>query len=326
MENEKKKTEYVPGLISIIVPVYNVRNYLRRCIDSIVRQTYTDIEILIIDDGSDDGSGQICDDYQKEDKRIKVFHVKNRGASAARNLGLDNARGEFIGFVDSDDYIKEDMYASLYNYMRKEIDIVCCGTALLFPDRMCRRTELYGKAANPVSYSNREALKELLLVKDLSFSLWNKLYRRELFQNIRFPEGKICEDYPVIYAVVKRCRNVTNIGKVQYFYCYRDGSVSKSPFDIKKLSYVFFIRDIYKDVSLNYPNEKKYGEALYIRSVVDTYRDISKCADQDKYETIQGRLRKLLRRMLWNILLNQYITKVTKKEVLGYLFLRGNIT
>lgn len=322
MKNVQKEIEYVSGLISIIVPVYNVKDYLNRCIDSILAQTYTNLEILLIDDGSTDGSGQICDEYKDKDKRVRVFHKTNGGASTARNLGLDKAKGEFIGFVDSDDYIKADMYASLCKYMEKEVDIVCCGTALLFPTRMHKPVKLFGKLKTPSIYSNQQAVKELLLVRDLTFSSWNKVYKRKLFQGIRFPEGKICEDYPVIYQVIKKSRKVVNSGEVKYFHCYRADSISKRQFHIRRMSYVLFTRDIFRDVIAEYPNERKCGEALYIRSIVDTIRKIEECDEKDRYVTILRRLKKLLLRMCGNIALNPYIPRATKRYVREVLFRR----
>lgn len=326
MENEITGIKYIPGLISVIVPVYNVKNYLHRCIDSIINQTYANLEIILIDDGSTDGSGQICDSYQSMDKRIKVYHKKNGGLSSARNLGLNKAVGEFVGFVDSDDYIKEDMYESLHNQMEDYVDIVCCGTVLLFPAAMCRKPELYGKAQKSVIYSNYEAVKELLLLKNLDFSSCNKLYRRELFQGVRFPERKICEDYPVIYELMKKSRNIVSNGKIKYCYCYRADSISKQEFKIRRMSYVLFTRDIMKDVIKNYPKLRKCAEALYIRSVVDTISYIQKCIHRDRYEYIRRRLRKLLLVMYGNILLNQYIPERTKKRAFRLICQKGNNT
>lgn len=323
MINEIREIKFIPDLISIIVPVYNTKDYLQRCLNSIVNQTYSNLEIIIIDDGSTDGSGQICDAYQSLDSRIKVFHQKNKGAASARNSGLDKAKGEYIGFVDSDDYIREDMYASLYDGMGTGADIVCCGTVILFPAKMQRKPELGTKFPNPVSYTNVEALKELLLVRNLDFSPCNKLFRRMLFQGIRFPDGKICEDYPVIYELVKKSKNVFNTHKIKYVYCYRADSISKQQFGIKRMSYVIFARDIMKDIKQGYPKLERYAEALYIRSIVDTMSDIEKCGKREQYARIYRRLKKLLFVMFINILFNQHIPKKTKKKAFQFIYQKG---
>ncbi len=323
MENEISKTKFIPDLISIIVPVYNTKDYLRRCLESIMNQTYSKLEIILIDDGSTDGSGQLCDSYQALDSRIKVFHQQNKGAASARNLGLAKAKGEYIGFVDSDDYIKEDMYDSLHDGMETGADIVCCGTVLLFPAKMHKKPELSAKFPNPISYTKAEALKELLLVRNLDFSPCNKLYRRMLFQGIRFPDGKTCEDYPVIYELVKKSRKVDNIGKIKYMYCYRADSISKQQFRMSRMSYVLFTRDIMKDVVKEAPKLRKCAEALYIRSVVDTISDMEKCGQKDRYNSIYRRLKKLLLIMYGNICFNSYIPWKTKKKAYQIIYQRG---
>lgn len=320
MNAEKKDVHYTTGLISIIVPVFNVRDYLDRCIKSIVCQSYTNIEIILIDDGSADGSQSICDEWGKRDGRIRVFHKKNGGSSSARNFGLKMAKGEFIGFVDSDDYIADDMYDSLMECMDEDADIVCCGTAQIFPDAMNKQTQVYGKSNKMVSFSNEEAMKELLLVRGLRFAVWDKLYRRELLQGIRFPEGKTCEDYPVTYEILKRSRKTVSSGKVKYFYCYREDSISRQQFKVRRMSYVMFTRDIYKDVIKAYPNERKCAEALFIESVISTLDDIKRSNQGNKYETIQKRLKKFLRRMAGRILFQPYISEVKKKHTIQYIY------
>ena len=194
-------------MISVIVPVYNVELYLRKCLDSIVNQTYRDIEILVIDDGSIDGCGRICDEYAEKDGRIRVFHTENRGLSCARNLGLDNAHGEWIGFVDSDDWIEMDMYENAINGIG-DADILCF-----------QKTE--------GTYSGLEALY-MYINNEISVFTWNKLYRKELFDNISYPGGCIWEDIATTYLLLHkankvRCRNVHG-----YHYAIRQGSISRT--------------------------------------------------------------------------------------------------
>lgn len=307
------------GLISIIIPVYNVKDYLDRCMDSIVNQTYINIEIILIDDGSDDGSGEMCDRWARQDCRIKVFHKTNGGLSSARNLGLDKAAGKYIGFVDSDDYIKEDMYELLLAGMEKEIDIACCGTMIVYPEEQKRRVEYYDRASSRKVFSNSEAVRELLIKRYLSFSSCNKLFRRELYRQLKYPVGKTSEDLPVTYELVKRSRKVVNIGKTRYFYCYRKDSITKSPFKPERVHYILFARDILKDVVINYPTEQKAAEALYIRNIVAVVNEIDRCGEHEKYKDMRARLKKVLLRMYINILRNQYITIKMKKDILRLL-------
>ena len=190
-------------MISVIVPVYNVELYLRKCIDSILAQTYRDLEILIIDDGSTDGSGAICDEYKK-DERVRVFHTDNHGLSAARNLGLDNATGDWIGFVDSDDWIEPDLF---------EKSISCIGDA----DILCFSGE--GK------YTGFQAVVALVC-GGISSSAWGKLYRRNCFFSTRFPEGRVHEDTATTYKILYKSEEILcqNIGG--YHYCKRAGSIT----------------------------------------------------------------------------------------------------
>ena len=209
-------------MISVIVPVYNVELYLRKCIDSILAQTYRDLEILVVDDGSTDGSGAICDEYAGKEDRIKVFHTKNRGLSAARNLGLDEAKGEWIGFVDSDDWIEPDMYEVLIKRAEKTgADVVECG---LFRDFPTHRKEIERTDA---LIESSEACKALLEHRLLD-SVWNKLWNRDCFSTIRFPEGRINEDVATTYRLLQEVnRLICTVNDCKYHYVQRQDSLSK---------------------------------------------------------------------------------------------------
>lgn len=204
-------------MISVIVPIYNVEAYLKQCIDSIITQTYTDLEIILIDDGSTDNSGEIADSYS--DKRIKVFHTSNHGLSAARNIGIDNAHGEYLFFVDSDDWLEEDILESALNKMC-ESDILCIG--------VINESDLKSvfSPIEPCVYYGGEALDALLNDKILNV-VWNKLYRKECFSNLRFPEGRICEDMATTYKLLRNASSVKLIDEYGYHYRIRRGSLSR---------------------------------------------------------------------------------------------------
>ncbi|WP_049895863.1 glycosyltransferase family 2 protein [Oribacterium sp. NK2B42] len=208
-------------MISLIVPVYNVEPYLRKCLDSIVNQTYRDLEILVIDDGSIDGCGQICDEYGDEDHRIKVFHTENRGLSAARNLGLDNAQGEWIGFVDSDDWIEADMYEVLHDRaIESGADIVECGFNCLYSDKIIVRQK------KELTIPGEEAIRELYKHR-LNDTVWNKLWSQNCFKHIRFPEGRVFEDVATTYRILYSVNRVCTISAIKYNYNVRKGSLSR---------------------------------------------------------------------------------------------------
>ncbi len=208
-------------MISVIVPVYNVEPYLRKCLDSILVQTYRDLEILIIDDGSTDGSGAICDEYSEKDERIRVSHTDNHGLSAARNLGLDNATGDWIGFVDSDDWIELDMYEVLLRKAEKTgADVVECGCHADYT------TTSYEHSAIQKTVSGIDAV-EALIRGEIRTQVWNKIWRSNLFSEIRFPEGHSFEDVATTYKLVGNA-TVTGVAENAYHWMQRISSISQS--------------------------------------------------------------------------------------------------
>lgn len=209
-------------MISVIVPVFNVEPYLRQCIDSILNQTYSDLEVLLIDDGSPDRCGEICDEYAKRDQRVRVFHTENGGLSAARNLGLSEARGDYIGFVDSDDWIESDMYEILLGRIEETgADISICGIWNVSNDS--KKAHVFTE----IVYTRTEAL-ELLIDGEINNGVWNKLYCCKLFKNARFPEGMTSEDIFFIQRVIFEADRVAVSSAIGYDYRVRHGSLSKS--------------------------------------------------------------------------------------------------
>lgn len=215
--------EHMP-LISVIVPVYKVEAYLDKCISSIVNQTYTNLEIILVDDGSPDGSGGICDRWAKKDDRIKVIHQKNAGGGAARNAALDIAKGEFIAFVDSDDYIAPDMYEYLYSLISQGADIAECAHVNVLDDNA-----LFDSTDDLVrTYTAQEAMAAH--IQDCIFRqlIWNKLYRRNMIGDIRFPVGKKIDDEFFTYQVLGNARTLTRSEKICYAYRQQETSVMHS--------------------------------------------------------------------------------------------------
>ena len=209
-------------MISVIIPVYKVAPYLRKCIDSVINQTYRNLEILLIDDGSPDECGIICDEYRDKDNRIKVFHTKNNGLSAARNVGLKVATGKYLGFIDSDDWIEADMYELLIQRLEETgADISNCG---FWIESASRQVEYKFDEA---IYDDTDALRALLY-GNLHNYAWNKLYRRELFQNVFFPEGKNYEDFAIMHRIVNNSSKIATIGECKYHYRARMGSITKT--------------------------------------------------------------------------------------------------
>ena len=192
--------------LSIIVPVYKVEKYIQECVDSILASTFTDFELILVDDGSPDNCGKICDEYANNHARVGTIHKKNGGLSSARNAGLDVARGEFVAFVDSDDRIMPEMFERMINTLENEnADIVCCGMRLLRDDGVVTPFKAWPK--NEEIYFGSDCLQLLLDAKNGCGDFYmNKMYRRELFDGIRLPEGKVFEDIYSMHFVFERSK------------------------------------------------------------------------------------------------------------------------
>lgn len=222
-------------LVSIVVPVFKVELYLKRCIDSIINQAYPNLEIILVDDGSPDKSGQICDSYAKIDKRIRVIHKTNGGLSDARNAGIDIAKGDFIGFIDSDDFIHPDMIQSLYELIdSNHADIAQCSLQRVFDDEQ----KDPGPNLNYIVLTNREALEYMYTPQRVDYVIaCNKLYRMDLFNEIRYPKSKIHEDEFTTYQLLYLSKKVVVTTQKYYYYFQSPNSISRSNFNEKKLHY-----------------------------------------------------------------------------------------
>jgi glycosyltransferase involved in cell wall biosynthesis len=219
-------------LISVIVPVYKVEEYLDRCVRSIVEQVYTNLEIILVDDGSPDRCGDMCEQWAAKDQRITVVHKKNGGLSDARNFGLDVAQGEYVAFVDSDDWISPDYISRMYNALKKTgAEIAACDVCTVFPGEEVFDIHNEGILRE---CSAKEALEDLLQGKGFRAVAWNKLYRKHLLDGERYPVGKHHEDEFFTYRVLGKAEKLVYVEKPMYFYLQRQGSIMRT-FSIKRL-------------------------------------------------------------------------------------------
>lgn len=212
-------------LISVIVPVYNVEKYLAKCVESIRKQTYSNLEIILVDDGSPDACPRMCDQFALDDARIKVIHKPNGGLSDARNAGIEAASGAYIGFVDSDDYIHPKMYMELWKSLKAEkADIAVCGVKKVFDGG----EDIPDQPENTVRvYSGKEAVTNIFEASMYLQSVvaWNKLYRKELFDDVRYPVGKIHEDEFTTYELFSKSDKVVYNTGIYYYYYQRADSI-----------------------------------------------------------------------------------------------------
>lgn len=217
---EEHKTD--KRAISIVVPVYKVESYLKKCVDSILNQTFTDFELILVDDGSPDNCPQICDEYAKKDARVKVLHKENGGLSDARNAGIEVATGEYIGFVDSDDYIAPDMYERLYKLITENnCDMAICRAVIVR-----EQDEPVYEDSDDIRVMDKDTANYQMIYKRLfGVNAWNKLCKRELFNSIRFPKGMLYEDMATAYALIDECKRVVYSPMKKYAYLQRGGSI-----------------------------------------------------------------------------------------------------
>lgn len=220
MENRPK--------ISVIIPVYRVEQYLNRCVQSIIKQTYSNLEIILVDDGSNDNCPKLCDHWAKEDDRIFVIHKRNGGLSDARNVGLEAATGDYILFVDSDDYIDTNMCSRLVHTAEKhESDMVICSFVWSYPEKNIIQSMLTGNKIQ--SFSNIELLKIYFINKTVELTVaWNKLYRKKLFfteERIRYPVGRLHEDEFTTFRLIYASKKITIIPDALYYYVQRNASI-----------------------------------------------------------------------------------------------------
>lgn len=211
-------------LISIIVPIYNVEKYLDKCIDSIVNQTYKNLEIILVNDGSKDKSGDICNEWKSKDRRIKVIHKENTGAGDSRNIALDIAKGDYISFVDSDDYLSYDMYTVMMSFFDKDIDIVECDYISTIDENIQFQQITFKKKV----YSTQEALVENINDSIFKQVIWNKIYKKRVINKVRFPTDKKIDDEFFTYKVISNAKKLVHTNAKLYAYRIQNDSVMHS--------------------------------------------------------------------------------------------------
>lgn len=279
--------------VSVIVPIYNVEKYLDRCISSIVNQSYKELEIILVDDGSTDGSTEIIDSYAKQDDRIVVIHKVHTGVSDARNAGIDRAGGECICFVDSDDSVHKEYVAVLAALMEEyQCDIVQCAF-----NRDSKEQELLRKQTTGIeAYSNLEMLNNIYSAMSVEIVVvWNKLYKRELFSNVRFPQGMIHEDEAVIYQLLYKAKRIVRTDEILYFYYPNSNGIMKSGYTLKHLDILKALEmrmSFYAQHDLNSLYQK--DSYKYLCKILIQYYQVSRFIDDNK------EVLKELKRKYWN--------------------------
>lgn len=289
-------------LISVIIPVYNVEKYLHRCLDSVIAQTYQNLEIICVDDGSIDDSGKICDQYAVRDARIKVIHQENQGLSAARNRGLDAAEGEYIAFVDSDDYILEGMYKKMLDKLLDySVDLCVCQWQYEFSDG---RQVVKKKNIDPTIYGCKTSLEFARFLyrgnyeNGVVVAAWNKLYRRALLDKIRF-EGRIHEDEAFCGRIMAENISVYVMEEQFYVYAQNGDSLTNKPFSANKFFFLDALaerRELFKsDAFIRQETELLYCN-MYIEYCLRARKDGVAVSHPERYRQIFRKMFSSLRR------------------------------
>lgn len=305
-------------LISIIVPVYNAEKYLRKCIDSIVNQTYTNLEIILVDDGSPDNSGAICDEYAKNDSRIKVIHKPNGGLSSARNAGLDLSSGEYLTFIDSDDYIELDTVEQVVKtLLDREVEVVLIREKQV--NENGETTKIVGETpTDTIFYKEKEFLADLILAKQINGAC-DKFYKRELLNGLRFEENKHHgEDMLFNVCYLEKVNTVGYVDSIKYSYVANQNSITHSKFNSHSVDSLYFKDKVYEIAKEKFP---KYSGILSRRCFVarlTLLRLIFDSKEQKNQAELLGEIESYLKDKY------KLVKKhLSKKERLEYLLFKG---
>lgn len=275
-------------LISVIVPCYKVEQYLPKCIDSILLQTYNNLEIFLVDDGSPDRSGEICDEYAKKDSRIEVIHKSNGGLSDARNVAIDQMTGEYVTFIDSDDYVALDHVEVLYELILKHNVQMAVTLPLPFyeGDKPLRDIK---EGKKEISFDKDSALINMFYQRDFDTSAWGKLYHRSLFTDgVRYPKAWLYEDLPTTYKLIERCDRIIFLEYKSYYYLLRKNSIEGSSFKPQKYTdCVTIIEQLLEDSLMMSASVRKALDSRIVSFAFHVLLDVPK-TEKEMRRTLLG--------------------------------------
>lgn len=297
--------------ICIIVPVYNVERYVKKCIASILAQSYTNIEVIIVNDGSTDNSLGLCIECSKQDKRVRVVSKKNGGLSDARNYGMQFCTCELITFIDSDDFVSRNYIKNLYELMQKYQADIACTNYIRFYDN-CDVAAVNKKKFEKV-FDSQEAIKDVLYQKNIANSAWGKLYKFSLFEDIIFPKGRLCEDLRTFYKLFRKASVIVYSSIQDYYYLQRKTSIMGSEFTENKLDSLDFANEIYDEFLKT--KIRKSAEARICAECVSLLKQIPK--DNKK---MRRRIIAELRSHAIRVLLDHRVKLVLKIKILLNLY------
>lgn len=293
--------------ISVVVPVYNVEKYLQKCVDSIIDQTYENLEIILVDDGATDSSGKMCDEYLEKDSRIQVIHKANGGLSDARNIGMKHATGEYIIFIDSDDYIASDMLEYLYvNIINSQADFSTCGVFDVYDDHITEQKE-----EEIEIITAEQSFNYILQGTKIRGAIWNKLMKKALIEDLEFPVGRTYEDVFFTCDLIQKSEKVCVGTKPKIYYVHRENSITTRPYQKKDYDIIDGYAKTYNLVKQKYPNLIRQAEFRVYWSWFVVLDKILNQDDYKKHVELQDLINKL-RKNISKILRNSYFQKSRK--------------
>lgn len=301
--------------ISVVVPVYKVKDYIHRCVDSILNQTFSDFEIILVDDGSPDECGSICDEYAKKNSQIYAVHKENGGLSDARNYGFRYVQSEYVIFIDSDDYIENDMFEYMYTNIRKyDADMATCGAYDVFDDRIDQKS-----IVEDFVCSGRDAFGYILKGIHIRGEIWNKLIKTERIRGLNFPKGKLYED---IFFTAQMMQNIDKVcvgTQPKYYYVHRSDSITGKPYRAQIQDIIEAYENNYKIVCTSFPELEEIAECLKIWSRFIVLDKILMEKDYKCYPEYKA-MKRYLCNNFGKILSNQYFHPFRKISALTLLF------
>lgn len=305
-------------MISIIVPIFNVEEYLEKCIDSILCQTYINLEIILVNDGSTDGSGKIIDMYKLRDNRIIVIHKENGGLSDARNVGIDKANGEYLCFIDSDDYVEPNMVESLYHAcIDNSVKVATCGRFF----EIGNETRLLFCLDGPKEFPAKKAIDELLNWGVMDSAAWDKMYHYSLFENIRFPRGRIHEDIIVTYRIIQLAHRIIHVGCPLYHYIKREKSITNATFSTSRMDLIRHAQEAQNAIVNVFPDLKFSTQYFVAVNALIILREIRKSSDSRRYKHEIWKLKKSIIKNFIGYSINKKVRPVDVIKAIAKLIL-----
>lgn len=302
-------------LLSVVIPIYNVLPYLRRCVASVTSQDHKALDIILVDDGSDDGSGELCDRLATSDARIRVIHKPNGGLSSARNAGIEMAQGECITFVDSDDFVAPDFASTLLDVMQRTgADIASCQWVEASQDNPPEPQQANCKPAAATTYAPREALERMFYQNTLTGSACSRIFKKSLFDGIRFPEGMLYEDLAIAYDLVNQANSVAHTQRKLYFYLHHEKSIT-GHFTPQRLQVLDILDNLEARIAHERPELLKAVQSRKLSANFNMLRLMP--LDDEKYNDIINRCWRNIKALRAQELLNP---KTRAKNKVGAMF------